>query len=264
MKKLILLVLLIFVLPSCNMFDPIEPTGNHFLRCQNLSDKGKYEKAIEACRKADPDGTNEEVQVEIADIYLTMGGFTLGHIAEVFLNTSSNKDENFSLFRNLAEKILENNPNVSSVEKTWSLNAIEAFDNTGKEFHKVLARVCYVATILASTKSDDRGSNENLGKIYEEDVCNDASCQTICEENENNTACDGITYQDAALVATAMEEMVDIGEEGYDFGIENLNDFLGSFLEVEIDFGGDIRTIKTAEEDRKGDVARQILMDMAR
>lgn len=264
MKKLILLGMIVFI-GSCNMFDPIEPTGDHFLRCQNLSDKGKYEKAIEECRKADPNATNEDVQVEIADIYLTMIGFTLDHVAEVFLNTSNDAEENFNLFRDLAEKILEDNATVTATEKTWALNAIEAFDNTGKEFHKVLARVCYVATILASTKSDDRGSESNPGKIYEEDICNDASCSTICEENTNNTVCDGVTYQDAALVATAMEEMVDIGEEGYNFGIENLNDFLGSFLEVEIDFGGgDIRTIKTADANRKGDVARKILMDMAR
>lgn len=259
-----------FLIFSCNMFNFLEPTGDHFDKCKNLADKGSYAKAIEECSKADPAGVIPDVQIEKADAMLSLIGFSLIDVSNVFLNTESNNaDKNFNLILAMAEDLIDRKNIIKPFEKELGWSAIETFDKGGVPFYSVIARICYISLIMASSKSDGRGRVEGGSDIYKEDICNDSSCSLICLENEDNENCDGIVYEDANRVGIAILDIIALGsgDLGFNKGKDLPSDFSNKKVPDPNNPSLDPSTWITVEElisGSIGDMARKMLWDMAR
>lgn len=223
-KFLFSLIALSFLLASCNVFDPFEPNSNHFDRCKMEADKGNLDNAIEECLKAqeeDPD--NNEINVELGDIYLAKSGINLGVLAKVFDKSNTNASPVVALVESIIENVKnDNGEGVKEENITNAENSITAFDKAAasgnySNFAGLMARLCYVALIMAHTDNDDVNTAKENGKLDPEDICEQAGCEVTVGTTSEKTfcmntgiiSCGGMSDTDAAKIANMFLNMGD-------------------------------------------------------
>jgi len=223
MKKLIsLLFVLLFsvAMSSCNAFDWMDPNINTLDRCQSLNDTGDYAAAIAACKDADPDGTNVDAQIEIADASLAVLGINIQSLSNIFLNKSGGTITIVSLAESIIAKAKINKDNAVQ-SKLYAQQAVDAMDKYGAllgntlqdkqvaVFYSLLARVCQVAVLMAYA---DIESATPDGRVTRADICN--TDQATCDINSviicTGTVCDGMDRTDAGTAADSMTGLVNL------------------------------------------------------
>jgi len=233
MKKLVSLFIFLFslsIISSCNVFDWADPNIDALDRCKSLNDSGDYEGAIAACNDADPDGTNPDAQIEIADASLAAVGIDLKTLSDIFLQKNGGTDTIVSLANGIIAKGRINKDNAT-VSKKYVQDAVDAFDKYGAllgsstedrqvaVFYAMLSRICQVATLMAYA---DIGSAVPNGDVTLADICNPdeptcaASSPIMCVPAlcVTSACCDGMASADAGVAADAMLELVDLIDSG--------------------------------------------------
>ncbi|HOW16793.1 MAG TPA: hypothetical protein PK443_03690 [bacterium] len=239
--SVLLFLFMILSVSSCNVFDWMEPTTDHFDRCKGLNDKGDFEAAIKECEKADPDGVDPEVQLELADARLATLGVGIEYLSDIFLNASDGTTTIISS----AESLI----NIGSInwenhddKMEYANDAIEAVDNYGEilkknhayceevyyvtnpavecpqiaAFYSTLARVSLVSATLAYADIRPDTGNQN-GKVEKRDICNpsNTNCVTATQTwacvNDpadgpfyNGKTCEGMLPEDAISATDAL------------------------------------------------------------
>jgi hypothetical protein len=286
MKKIISLLILLLALSttySCNAFDWMDPNGNTFDRCKSLNDAGDFEGAIAACTDADPDGTNVEAQLELADAGLGAVGIDLDSLSEVFLKTGTGTITIVDLANSIITKGRLNDGNKSNAQ-----NAVTAFDRYGSllvqrentleskqvsVFYQMLARICQIAVLMAYS---DVGATIPNGQVTREDVCNQnlpncaVGSTTICQHaGEDCQGAGGLDDADAKIAADAMVGLVALlqtpAEEGGlpgNLDLKAIEDLVAITIPDPDNPGTNI-AIQLVGAAYKADAGRRILLEIA-
>ena len=236
------------LLASCNVFDPFEPNSNHFDRCKFEADKGNYDDAISECNKAleeaeSANDTNQQVliQTELGDIYLAKSGITLKALAEVFSSDANGASPVVALVNSIIANANEGdgtgiddegNPTkgITAHNIEYAEKAIDAFDSAAStglysDFAGLMARVCYIALVLAYTDNDGINSSKDNGQLEPEDICDNGNdCQvsvagqnTFCMNSGSTNTCNGMSDTYAGKIANMFLTM---GDELASLGIK--------------------------------------------
>lgn len=268
-------LLLIFLLSSCNFFDFMDPNINHFDRCKSYNDKGDFQKAIEACEKADPDGENVDVQLELADALLGSIGIGIEDLSDVFMNEVTSTNLIVSLANSIINRGLVNQENgvQSRLNAEKATNTFDIYgallgnDLESRQvatFYSLLSRLCQVALLMAY--SDIDADNPN-GEITADDICRAgvAGCEqgaaTIC----TGTTCEGMSTEDAAVVAETMLELkgvLSIAPEDGGIPIELNTGSVEDMIDIEVLIGGVPVPISLVPTNMKADAGRNMLLQM--
>ncbi len=286
MKKFISLLILLLVLSttySCNVFDWMDPNGDSFDRCKSLNDAGDFEAAVEACQDADPDGTNEEAQLEIADASLGALGIDLKALSDIFLKTGTGTITIVDLANSLVAKAMINADNKENAQ-----DAVTAFDRYGallvqrdgtlenkqvSVFYSMLARICQIAVLMAYS---DIAADIPSGEVTREDICNpdlatcavDSAAMCLASAQDCQGA-GGLDGTDAALAATTMLDLIAlINTPAEDGGLPSsidltaVEDLVGIAV-PDPDAPGTMTTIELVGAAYKADAGRRILLEIA-
>ena len=286
MKKLISLLILLLALSttySCNVFDWMDPNGNSFDRCKSLNDAGDYEGAIAACKDADPDGTNADAQLELADASLGAVGIDLKSLSDIFLK----KGKGTITITALADAIIAK-ARLTADNKSNAGDAVTAFFHYGAllvqqsntlenkqvaVFYNMLAELCQVAVLMAY--SDIGGRNPN-GQVTREDICDQSlpDCAvgsvTLCTgATEDCQGAGGLSQADAKVAADAMINLVTLlntpaSEGGLPSSLDTkaIDDLVGTTV-PDPDNHGTLITIELIDAKYKPDAGRRILLEIA-
>jgi len=283
MKKIIGLVILLLALSttySCNVFSGID-SGNSFDKCKSLNDSGDYAGAIAACQAADPDSTNVDVQLELADASLGALGIDLKTLSDVFLNKSTGTITIVTLANDIITKGMLNSDNKSDAQ-----DAVTAFKRYGAllvqqsptlqnkqvaVFYTLLADLCQVAVIMAYA---DIAAVHPAGQVTSADICNPNnpdcnSSTTLCfDSTENCQGTGGLDPTDAGIAATAMLELVSLlstpASEGglpSNLNIKAISDLVGVTVPDPAN-PGNLITIDLIGAQYKPDAGRRILLEI--
>jgi len=284
MKKLITILFVLFFagsMYSCNAFDWMDPNINALDRCQSLNDSGDFAGAIEACNDADPEGTNVDAQIELADASLGALGINIQTLSQIFLNKSGGTITIVDLAESLIKKSMINKENAEQSKK-YAQKSVDAMDRYGAligntlqdkqvaVFYSLLARVCQVAVLMAYA---DIESATPDGKVTRDDICNPdqpncaAGAANIC----NGVACEGMHSSDAGVAFVSMLNLVILldtpaSEGGLPSGIDI--GAIDAMLDISFVDGGVSYNIRTAPglipSAIRDDAGRKVLLEMAR
>ncbi len=292
--SVLLFLFIILSVSSCNVFDWMEPTTDHFDRCKGLNDKGDFEAAIKECEKAD--GTDPEVQLELADARLATLGVGIEYLSDIFLNSA----DGTTTIVSLAESLI----NIGSInwenhdeKMEYANDAIEAVDNYGEilkknhayceevyyvtnpavecpqiaAFYSTLARVSLVSATLAYADIRPDTGNQN-GKVEKRDVCNpdNANCTNgkLCVNDPASPFytgdCEGMLSADAADAGDALVTLTsDLGA----LNLPGLEDAVDEMVGIEVwdPISGTYQKITASGMDTyRADAGRDILRSIAR
>ena len=278
-------LLLVLGLASCNVFDWMEPTTDHFDRCKGLNDKGDYEAAVAECEKADPDGVDLEVQLELADASLGTLGVSISFLSDVFLEAAEGTDTILALAESLIGAGYLNWENhADKIE--YAVKAVEAIDRYGTllksnaeycratyyvenpttecaqiaAFYSTLARVCLVSATMAYADIGPNGNHN--GKITKAEVCNpaNAACATsTCI----GVTCEGMDSDDAGIAGEALALLVaDLSS----LDLPGLQEAVDEMVDIDIWVPGEgfKKIWDAAAEPYQADGGRNIIYTMAR
>ncbi len=268
---------------GCNVFDWVEPSTDHFDRCKALNDKGDYDGAIAECEKADPDGADLDVQLELADAHLAALGIRIDKLSEVFLNGTTGGT---STIVELAESIIA--AGVITVEKhndsiTHATQAFEKFQiygtllvaNDPKDgptiaaFYNTLAGVSVVAVTMAYADIMQNGNHND--KVDKSDICNPANVNCaptslhFCVNDPTHTGyvatCEGMDPADAAVAADALEKL---GVNLSALDLPNLEDAVNEMANLTVLDPISLLPVQIKDSSYKDDAGRDILRSIAR
>ena len=284
MKKLISLLILLLALSttySCNVFSGID-SGNSLDKCKSLNDQGNFEDAIAACKDADPDGTNSDAQIELADASLGAVGINIKALSDVFLKKGSGTITIVNLANDLITKAMLTADNKSNAQ-----DAVTAFDHYGallvqqsptlqnkqvSVFYSILARICQVAVIMAYA---DISSASPVGQVTVGDICNPSladcavgSVKLCTDSSEDCKGTGGLSPADASLAATTMLNLITLlqtpaSEGGLPSSIDTkaISDMIGVTV-PDPSNPGNMITIDLIGSQYKPDAGRRILLEI--
>lgn len=283
MKKTInLLFVLLFAvaMSSCNAFDFVDPDLNSLDRCKSYNDAGDYDSAIAACTDADPDGTNEEAQLELADASFGALGINIQSLSTIFLNQTGGTITLVDLAESILARASVNRDNAVQ-SKEYAQNAVDAMDRYGAlhndtleekrvgVFYSLLARVCQVSLLMAYADIDSPVPD---GRVTKADICNptQVDCAASSVVTCTGTRCEGMDSTDTGTAADSMMELVSLLDTPASEGglPSNLDvDAVTDMVNITIPYPGtNIPTPITdfATDAFKPDAGRRILLEIAR